>query len=1010
MAFAAKPSVSHAVVNISSVPGSANYGNDEDLASGQYLRRYHKQNRWLRVGLVVSSITAAALAAALAYILSTQSQCGNVSSNSATLISSGELMITNVNVTSNSTIDTTSANITAAMNCSVEVVEEDYVGAHLVQDWDEIDTIFPITGLPAKSLEATFSARYENETYAFKFETTGYERYANLPIILWIDIDQNIDTTLGGTSWTNASIEVPVGADLAVVIEHEFAAAYNELSGADAALRVTLNQSVASGLLPDSGLDMIVGNNSFTTASFSITRSALASLANISQPSSLGDLLVKFQDDSNKIQEGLVHWQVVPADEFQRNPPSCTERAEGLFRGAIAFSSLAREHFYDSTSYTMLFMAMQHQFMQAGIPLDLIHDYDLVQEEWMCQFNVIVIPYMQYVLDEHYISLRKALKRLVHRYGVSLIICNDFMTSNANNSATSPRDGTTEALLELSGIGYYDFALANRSIIYANTSSPGMFQDLAQGQVLADSDVDEGMTPYVNKYKQLDGWTGFEVIPFAYSTVVDTDGVTSSFEPILCSQLKDQPNAGRLIHFNSMDLMGDYDLIWRAIRWALRLGDRIGVDAPHVYLQHTRKNSTFAIRWDCDLTSYLLVAADVYPYMYEHYILPWRSSLDLVSSYYINLGNDPGNNRGTNWTRSKEWYQSWLDLDNELGSHSYTHPLYVDYLSAEQFDFEFGVSNKLISGNMSLSRIGAAQPGNPLNYTSDMTMQKYYNQTYFSTSVSKTNAGFEGAFGYMDPDTNMILLAPNFSFDFTLIEFKHYTPTEAEAAWLKEYEVATKFSNRPILHAGVHPYGLLSYTYVASLGKMVRDSGVYTSSMFTSLFEHAYNRDTEFVTLMELHDRIRTFHSTWFRMVQINTNTVQALVSSNKPDTSSYGTFALTVAETDRQIISVDAWYAYGTRDVFLPRLGGNFVIHTGTLDVAQSPVTRISKMSSRVELVLLQGDGYFLNATLTGPGTVQVNLATSPSYYSFIGNVTETGSDYIIFSLKQGEQTILVQ
>ncbi|GBG31870.1 Hypothetical Protein FCC1311_080952 [Hondaea fermentalgiana] len=885
--------------------------------------------------------------------------------------------------------------------------EEAYTMAHLVQDWDSLDVVFPTRGQPAQSLTTSLSARFENDTYAFQVKSTAYGDAVNLPITIWIDVDLNETTTMVAANWTE-NVVIPDGADLAIVLDEDFAKVYTDVSASDPVLQITSAETLVAVRNANSNLNLAVGVNDGETATVGITGSAVANLTGVEN---IEDLMIKFQDSTNNAQEGLDAWLLFATDDLQRNPPACADRRSGMVRGAVVFSETAQARFYNDKSYNMLFMSMQNQFMQAGFPISLIYDTDLTEEAWMCDFSVIIIPYMNYVSPARAPALRKVLTRLVHRHGVSLVLSNEFMTASSETDVSLPAGGVNTLRL-LSGISFSSFQLASEVVVRASsasTASGAAFADLEDNQVIVNSTVNTGFSPYLNVYSQASDMTGFEITELARADLTNTAGAQASFAPILASRLLNAPEAGRVIHLASIDLLADFDLGWRLIRWAAQTHDTVA-NGPHAYLQLTRHDSIFVVRWDCDLTSFLTAAPTVYPTMQSRFIDKWREEWDMVASYYINLGDNLTIQRGTNWTFSKPLYANWIEDGNELGSHSFTHPLYVNDLNATQLDYEFGLSNQYISGNMSLDRIGAAQPGNPLNLASDTAMEKYYSSTYFSTSVSKSGAGYEGAFGFMTPLSKMVLMAPNLSFDFTFIEYQHLTTTQAEAAWLQEFDLATRFANRPIIHAGVHPYAVVSYTYNSTKQTMELDSGLYSSAMFESLFETAYASNTEFLPLMTLNDRIRSYKSAWFRVVQLNGSALQVIVSSDDDSTEGFGAFALTMPDPALRIVSVDNWYAYSARDVFLPKAGGSFIIRTGALSASPLACTRITEMSMRVKLESLTGDCSSLTATLQGPGKVRIDLAGDSSSYTISGaTVALDATSYVELTLVKGSQTVAV-
>ena len=81
----------------------------------------------------------------------------------------------------------------------------------------------------------------------------------------------------------------------------------------------------------------------------------------------------------------------------------------------------------------------------------------------------------------------------------------------------------------------------------------------------------------------------------------------------------------------------------------------------------------------------------------------WKTDFNFVGSYYVNIGNDAGNGQTTDWAKSKPFYQQFLAMGNEIGTHSYTHPEDTNALTPAQIQFEFEQS-KLMLEQSSASR------------------------------------------------------------------------------------------------------------------------------------------------------------------------------------------------------------------------------------------------------------------------------------------------------------------
>ena len=105
---------------------------------------------------------------------------------------------------------------------------------------------------------------------------------------------------------------------------------------------------------------------------------------------------------------------------------------------------------------------------------------------------------------------------------------------------------------------------------------------------------------------------------------------------------------------------------------------------------------------------------------------------------------------------------------------------------------------------------------------------------------------------------------------------------------------------------------------------------LYTEAMYTDFLRYAYEHDTEFVTMLDLAQRIKAFERAGLKYsFDSVTNTMTATVTPNGTATetesqteSQIGTFALDV-EKGKTIASVSNWYAYDDDSVFMDTDGG---------------------------------------------------------------------------------------
>jgi hypothetical protein len=199
----------------------------------------------------------------------------------------------------------------------------------------------------------------------------------------------------------------------------------------------------------------------------------------------------------------------------------------------------------------------------------------------------------------------------------------------------------------------------------------------------------------------------------------------------------------------------------------------------------------------------------------------------------------------------------------------------------------------------------------------------------------------------------MVYFAPNMVFDFTMIEFWGWSAAQAEAHWQQEFADLTAHASQPIVHWPWHDYG-----------PTIGEPDGYSEAMYQNLIATAYASGTEFTTLADTHQRIKILMGAGLQV----TGTAPINVGVTATDV---GRFSLQV-QSDDVIQRVDGWYAYDDDTVFLPQNGGSFPVWLGS---TADPVTRITALPMRANLVSLTGDGTELEYVFDGAGTVVIEL-----------------------------------
>lgn len=614
-------------------------------------------------------------------------------------------------------------------------------------------------------------------------------------------------------------------------------------------------------------------------------------------------------------------------------------------RIAIVWSDTTANNYFSKTAYSQLFMAAQSQAMQAGVPFDVLTESDLTSLATLAKYDSIVFPSFRNVDASKADLIAQTLEQATKQFGIGLVAAGEFMTNGADNAALAGDSYSRMKLL-------FDATRVTGGFpadvtIKATDASGAILDGYANGEV-------------VHQYTGV-GWNAFTSVSGTGQTIATETINGQTYSAAIATQ-----TGGRNVIFSSEAVMADDNLLQKAIDYSVH-GSGLSVG-----LQMTREAGMFASRVDMDQSQEReeVNPENNAPGIYDK-LLPilteWKNNYNFVGSYYVNVGNSPTTGQSTDWAVSLPYYKQLIDMGNELGSHSYTHPENTNLLTDEQIKFEFGQSRAELEKQLSaflgktVTVGGAAVPGAPEQIATSQEILKYV--TYLSGGYSGIGAGYPNAFGYMTPQNaadDKVYIAPNTSFDFTLIEFQKRTIAEASAIWAKELAELTAGGDAPVVVWPWHDYGPTAWT----TGGLT--SG-YTKQMFTDFIAQAAKADLEFVTLADLATRISAFQNTTISSTVVG-NTITATVGATT------GTFSLDVdgQSTGQVIKSVANWYAYDADTVFLPKSGGTYTI---TMGAVADDVTHITALPMRAELTALSGDGRDLSFTVQGEGKVVVDV-----------------------------------
>ncbi len=668
-------------------------------------------------------------------------------------------------------------------------------------------------------------------------------------------------------------------------------------------------------------------------------------------------------------------------------------RTDSSKRVGIVYSLPSKNNFYAETAYSQLYMALQHHAMMAGISFDLLTEDDLTNLNKLVNYDALIFPYGANITASKNEAIRNTLYSAIYKNptgtGLGIITADNWLTSDELNTALPSAYKNMQQLLGISRAGG-TAAASNIDVVAGDVQNPNI--NYATNETIISYPA--GFTSYFQPvtgqaatYPAFQTISGIGKVPGVIATT--TKATPPAVQPVGMS-------GGRNVHFASTNLLGDTALAWQAIQWVV-----YGTETP-VALKMGRNSNLFVSRNDMDVAMERDLLNDT-----EVALLPklakWKTDYNFVGSYYIDIGNDVANGEYTEWAISGPLYKKYIELDNEIGTHSWTHPHDTNILTSAQTDFEFNQSMNEILKQLGptwrnqLVR-GSAVPGMPETIATSNNLIQYLD--YLSGGWTGIGSGFPSAFGYQTPESTKVYFAPNMTFDFTMIEFgvlprnqygvptstsptslTKLTPSQATSYWQAEITRLMSHASQPIIHWAWHDYA-------ATIDTTTKGSNLYSDTMMTGTLATAKAVDSEFVTVADLAQRITTFRQAK-TLVNRTGNVLTAQVNS-----ANVGKFSLSPSLTAGQKIQgVTGWYAYNDKQVFLPDAGGNFAMQIGTTSGTD---THITSLPMRARLITASGDGNKLNFSFEGEGTVNILLSASAVSQGYTVKATNiaTGAD----------------
>ncbi len=614
---------------------------------------------------------------------------------------------------------------------------------------------------------------------------------------------------------------------------------------------------------------------------------------------------------------------------------------------AIVFSKATLDNFFTPKSYSQLFMTMQYQAMQAGVPFDLLREEDLVDIEKIKGYDLLVFPYFANVPQRLFSKIYRTLFLAQYYYHIPFVTAGDFMTNYEDG-----RD------VEGNSYRYFSQLFGLQRVM---GSGPLENVDLL---------IAAPLHPALEEYEPGEKVMSFEH-RFWYSVFgpVQYGGKSQEVRVAADQKIGDlsypalffSKTGAMNVHFATIEYLADTNLLYPIIDWL------VYKESVSPRLRMTRQEGILASRNDMDQSQFIDEVKEVDGALLD-IIRDWKERYNFVGSFYINIGNNPPE-EWTDWDYSGALYRKYVALGNEIGTHSWTHPHDTNILSDAELEFEFKESMDEILRHIhpnwrdQIVR-GAAIPGAPERL--DVAQKVLRFMDYLSGGYSGIHAGYPNAFGYLTPDTQKVYISPNMSFDFTMIEFgvpvwdptyqkyvpHKLTPKEAKAYWLKEMDGIARHANMPIFCWPWHDYGPTTSSTIDKL---------YSRDMFDAVVKSAFWRDSEFVTLADLSQRIEHFKNAKVTILSQSDDTIRVRVEGN-----GLGVFALDFG--NRLIKGVDGWSAYDPFRLYLPEHGGTFTIHFGG---KISKKSRILFLPMRMRLIKSQEKGDTLKFSVKGEGDI---------------------------------------
>ncbi len=104
-------------------------------------------------------------------------------------------------------------------------------------------------------------------------------------------------------------------------------------------------------------------------------------------------------------------------------------------RIGIVYSDTTANAYFSKTAYSQLFMSVQSQAMQAGIPFDLLTESDLTNLATLAKYDALVFPSFRNVQSSQVAAISNTLEQAIKQFDIGLIVGGEFMVVDQNSNA-----------------------------------------------------------------------------------------------------------------------------------------------------------------------------------------------------------------------------------------------------------------------------------------------------------------------------------------------------------------------------------------------------------------------------------------------------------------------------------------------------------------------------------------------------------------------------------------------